>query len=46
MMMGVPPYNLPKMHKLLIEKGFYNEGLLENGYFDIIKLAVGKKKNK
>lgn len=46
MMMGVPPYNLPQMHKLLIEKGFYNEGLLENGYFDIIKLAVGKKKNK
>lgn len=46
MMMGVPPYNLPKMHKLLKEKGFYNEGLLENGYFDIIKLAVGKKKNK
>lgn len=46
LMMGVPPYNLPKMHKLLKEKGFYNEGLLENSYFDILKLAVGKKRNR
>lgn len=41
MLMGVPPYNLPKMHALLKERGFYNEaGLLENNYWNIIKLAM------
>ncbi len=44
LLMSVPPYNLPKMHKLLKERGFYKEGLLEQGYWDIVKMAVGKRK--
>lgn len=43
LLMSVPPYNLPKMHSLLKERGFYKEGLLEQGYWDIIKMAIGKK---
>ena len=43
MLMAVPPYNLPKMHQLLQEKGFYEKGLLETSYWEVIKLAVGKK---
>ncbi len=29
MLMAVPSYNLPKMHRLLKERGFYEKGLLE-----------------
>ncbi len=42
MLMSVPSYNLPKMHKLLVERGFYDKGLLANGYWDIIKQAAQK----
>ena len=41
MMMSVPSYNLSKMHELLKKRGFYEKaGLLENGYWEILKLAV------
>ena len=40
LLMSVPSYNLPKMHQLLKERGFYKEGLLENGYWNIIKMAI------
>ena len=43
LLMSVPPYNLPKMHRLLKERGFYKEGLLEQGYWDIVKMAIGWK---
>lgn len=43
MLMSVPSYNLPKMHQLLQERGFYEKGLLEESYWDIVKLAIGKK---
>jgi fatty acid desaturase len=43
MLMSVPSYNLPKMHKLLVERGFYEKGLLANGYWEIIKQAAQKK---
>lgn len=39
MLMTVPSYNLPKMHKLLVERGFYEHGLLANGYWEVIKQA-------
>lgn len=39
MLMTVPSYNLPKMHKLLVERGFYEKGLLANSYWEIIKMA-------
>jgi len=42
MLMTVPSYNLPKMHKLLVERGFYEKGLLANSYWEIIKLASSK----
>lgn len=38
--MGAPSYNLPKMHEILLQKGFYNEGVLENNYWSIVKLAI------
>lgn len=39
-MMGVPSYNLPKMHQMLRERGFYERGLLETGYWKIVKKAM------
>ncbi len=43
MLMSVPPYNLPKMHKLLKARGFYEQGglLARGGYPEIIRLAAG-----
>ena len=45
MLMSVPSYNLPRMHQLLKDRGFYEIGLLEKGYWDVLKLAVGYKKS-
>ena len=42
--MAVPSYNLPKMHQLLKERGFYEKGLLEKNYWSIIQLAIKKQK--
>lgn len=44
MLMTVPSYNLPKMHKLLVERGFYEKGLMANGYWEVIKLASQGRK--
>lgn len=38
--MGVPSYNLPAMHKLLLERGYFKEGALANNYADILKKAI------
>lgn len=38
--MGAPSYNLPKMHDILLERGFYKEGTLEFNYWDVVKRAV------
>lgn len=43
LLMSVPPYNLPKMHRLLKERGFYKEGLLAQNYWEIVKMAVTRK---
>ncbi len=40
MLMGVPSYNLPKMHRLLRERGFYEKGVLEKNYWEVLKLAI------
>ncbi len=40
-LMGVPSYNFPAMHKHLKAKGFYQKGVLERGYLNIIKKATG-----
>jgi len=42
MLMTVPSYNLPKMHQLLVDRGFYEKGILANGYWEIIKQAASK----
>ncbi len=46
MLMSVPSYNLPKMHKTLLKKGFYEKGVLANGYWSVIKLAASGRGNK
>ncbi len=40
MLMTVPSYNLPQMHQMLKERGFYDKAVLETGYWNIIKLAI------
>ncbi|OJJ23563.1 hypothetical protein BKI52_04140 [marine bacterium AO1-C] len=44
LLMTVPPYNLPKMHQMLKERGFYDKGVLAQNYWEIIKMAMGKKR--
>jgi len=45
MLMTVPFYQLPKMHRLIKSRGFYSEGNLANNYLEIIRLAAsGNKK--
>ena len=43
MLMSVPSYNLPKMHRMLKERGFYEHAILETGYWNVIKLATRKR---
>ena len=40
MLMAVPSYHLPQLHGLLKERGFYKLGLLEPGYWSVVKLAT------
>ncbi|HIF14230.1 MAG TPA: hypothetical protein EYQ86_02425 [Bacteroidetes bacterium] len=42
LLMTVPSYNLPEMHKILKDKGFYNKGLLKYNYWNIFKLSINK----
>ena len=42
LLMTVPSYNLPKMHRILKSKGFYGKGLLQNNYWNIFKLSTSK----
>jgi fatty acid desaturase len=42
LLMNVPCYNYPRMHKMLLAKGFFEKGLLEKNYLHIIRLAVVK----
>ena len=40
MLMGVPSYHLPKMHRLLKSKGFYEKAVLEKNYWRVIQMAI------
>jgi len=40
MLMGVPCYNLPEMHKIIKQNGFYEKGTLAHGYVEILKKAA------
>lgn len=44
LLMTVPPYNLPQMHRLVKAKGFYEKGLLEKGYWKIVSMAMQGRK--
>lgn len=43
LLMGVPSYRFPKMHKMLQEKGFFEKALYANGYAEVIRMAYQKK---
>ncbi len=43
LLMGVPSYRFPKMHKMLREKGFFEKALYAKGYAEIIRMAYKKK---
>lgn len=38
--MGAPSYNLPYMHRILVERGYYKNAPLERNYVEIVKRAV------
>lgn len=38
--MGAPSYNLPAMHRILLDRGYYNYAALEKNYVQIVKRAV------
>ncbi len=40
MLMSVPPYHLPKMHRLLHQRNYYDSGVLASGYWEVINNAV------
>jgi len=42
MLMTVPYYNLPKMHKMIKERGFYEQGVLEKNYWKVLQLAASQ----
>ncbi len=38
---GVPPYHLPRLHRLLRERGYYDgHNCLHDGYLDVLRKAV------
>lgn len=40
MLMGVPCYNLPKMHRLIKDRGFFKKGTLAHNYWEVISSAA------
>lgn len=45
LLMTVPPYNLPTMHQMIKERGYFNKGLLEPNYLRVVKKAASRKKS-
>lgn len=43
LLMAAPPYAYPALHKMLKSKGYYEKGLIELGYWNILKMAVKTK---
>jgi fatty acid desaturase len=43
LLMGVPSYRFPKMHQMLVKKGFFEKALYAKGYAEIIRMAYQKK---
>lgn len=42
LLMTVPHYNLPKMHRMLHEKGLLENALVSNGYLEVLRRATSK----
>lgn len=42
LLMTVPPYNLPRMHELLRERGVLDHALVADGYLGILRAASSK----
>ena len=42
LVMTVPHYNLPRMHRLLRERGVLEDACIASGYFSVLKLAASK----
>jgi fatty acid desaturase len=40
---GIPSYNYPKMHRLLKERGYYDDGVLATGYGKVVRMALNGK---
>lgn len=45
-LMAVPPYRLPQLHRVLKERGFYEKGLLAANYWEVIQLAIVEEEQK
>jgi fatty acid desaturase len=46
LLMTVPPYNLPRMHSIIKERGYFEKGLLEPNYIRVVKLAASGTKSR
>lgn len=40
LLFNIPPYRLPALHKILRQRGYYNRGLLSNGYLEVLRHTV------
>lgn len=43
LLMAAPPYAYPKLHSLLKERGYFQKGLIEKGYWNILRMAIKGK---
>ncbi len=43
LLMAAPPYNYPKLHQLLLERGFFAQGTLEPGYAAVLRKSIRPK---
>lgn len=43
LLMGAPAYKYPKLHQMLLDKGFYEKGILAKGYWPLVKQAMSKR---
>jgi fatty acid desaturase len=42
LLMTVPHYNLPRLHRLLRERGILDHALIANGYVEVLRQACSK----
>lgn len=42
LLMTVPHYNLPRMHRMLRERGALREACITNGYLEVLRLATSR----